>query len=156
MASFFSAKAESQSAGISRVSGRQRESRTTLTSGSDTIEELEVAVATSVKDDVELAVVDCDGNGEVASVPIGIDTAGFLAKAAVIGGKQAAADDFPGVEIRNPVLVNTVAIVDDVLACGVEVSTGIHMETADFLGVDSGVERSHVQSGSPHTHSISR
>ena len=118
------------------------------------MEEPEVAVATSVIDDAKLAVVDSDGDGEDDPVPIGINTAGFLADAAGIGG--AAADDFPGVEIRNPVLVNTVAIVDDVLACGVGVSTGIHMETADFLGDDSGDERSQVQSGSPHTHSISR
>ena len=132
------------------------------------MEEPEVAVATSVKDDDRLAVVDSDGDGEDIPVPIGSDTAGFLADAAGIGG--AAADDFPGVEIRNPVLVNTVAIVGDVGPNALDMSGGgavmsaeIHIDTAGFLADDAGVggnhpvagdftgvETSHTHNGRPH------
>ena len=117
-----------------------------------------MAVATSIKDGV-LAVVDSDGDGgDVVAVHPGIVTAG-------VGGIHAVADDFPGVEIWNPVLVYTVAIVAVRVAGEGDVSAGIHIATAGFLaddagvggvhpvpGVFTGVETPHTQSGNPHVH----
>ena len=124
-----------------------------------------MAVATSIEDDVVVAVVDSDDDGDVVgSVHPGIVTKGFLTDAAGVGGNQAVAEDFPGVEIWNPVVVYTVAI-DDVVSDGGEISAGIHMATAGFLADDAGVggshpvavfftgvETSHTQSGKPHAH----
>ena len=172
----FSSKAVSiwRASGRLIVAGGQLESRPTFTSGSVMIGDFEV-----------VAEVDSDGDGEEATVLIGIDTEGllaesdgvggnhavaddfigvevmdsvptisnnevFFAEAAVVSGNQATADDFPGVEIWNPVLVYTVAI-DDVVSGEGDISTGIHMETADFLEADAGVAREHVHRGKPHT-----
>ena len=123
-----------------------------------------MTVATSIDDDVVLALVDSDGDVDVVgAVHPGIVTEGFLAEAAGVAGNHAAAEDFPGVEIWNPVVVYTVAIVTGVVAGGGEVSTGIHMATAGFLADDAGVggnhpvaggftgvETSHTHSGKPH------
>ena len=103
-------------------------------------------------------------------------SSGEAVVSAGVGGNHVVADDSPGVEIRNPVLVCTVAIVGAVGAVAdggglamrggeAVVSADIHIETAGFLADDAGVggnhpvgggftgvENSHRQSGYPHVH----